>query len=81
MPGPSSSTVTRAASPSRSTIRDTRPASGALTDAGRAALEEYEGARLRGLTHDDAELAASNSLQRAGYNVNARGGVTIQVLE
>lgn len=48
------------------------------TDAGRAALEEYEVARERGASHDDAELQASNVLQRAGYNVNARGGVTIE---
>ncbi len=51
------------------------------TKAGKIALEEYECALLRGLSHEDAELTASNSLQRAGYNVNARGGVTIEVLE
>lgn len=53
----------------------------ANTDAGRAALEEYEIARERGVTHDDAELQASNVLQRAGYNVNSRGGVTIEDAE
>lgn len=50
-------------------------------EAGRLALEEYEGALLRGASHDQAEMAASNYLQRAGYNVNARGGVTIEAAE
>lgn len=51
------------------------------TAAGRAALDQYEAALLRGESHNAAEMAASNSLQRAGYNVNARGGVTIEACE
>ncbi len=47
------------------------------TEAGRAALDEYTAARESGQSHDQAEMVASNVLQRAGYNVNARGGVTI----
>jgi hypothetical protein len=48
------------------------------TDAGRAALSEYEGALARGLDDDQAEVIASNALQSAGYNVNHTGGVSIE---
>jgi hypothetical protein len=50
-------------------------------EAGKAALGEYIGARERGLDHDAATLCASNSLQRAGFNVNARGGVAVDTDE
>ena len=45
--------------------------------AGKDALQEYELARESGKDHLDATIIASNVLQRAGYNVNAKGGVTI----
>lgn len=41
------------------------------------ALEEYSVARERGKSHIEAEIMAANVLQRAGYNVNAKGGVSI----
>lgn len=44
------------------------------TDAGRQACEEYEAAIDAGFTQAQAEVLASNVLQRAGYNVNAEGG-------
>lgn len=46
--------------------------------AGQEALQEYELAREQGKDHLEATLIASNVLQRAGYNVNANGGVTIE---
>lgn len=46
-------------------------------EAGQEALQEYELAREQGKDHLDATIIASNVLQRAGYNVNAKGGVTI----
>lgn len=51
------------------------------TDAGRDALDEYERAIESGKDHDEAEIMASNVLQRAGFNVNAKGGVTIRTAE
>lgn len=45
--------------------------------AGIDALEEYTVARERGNDHIEATIMASNVLQRAGYNVNAKGGVSI----
>lgn len=45
--------------------------------AGIDALEEYTVARERGKDHIEAAIMASNVLQRAGYNVNAKGGVSI----
>ena len=45
--------------------------------AGIDALEEYTVARERGKDHIEATIMASNVLQRAGYNVNAKGGVSI----
>lgn len=45
--------------------------------AGIDALEEYTVARERGKDHIEASIMASNVLQRAGYNVNAKGGVSI----
>ena len=41
-------------------------------------LEEYEGALNRGCSHDEAEVIASNCAQRAGYNVNRTGGLSIR---
>ena len=51
------------------------------TEAGREAIDEYERAIESGKDHDEAEIIASNVLQRAGYNVNAKGGVTIAAAE
>lgn len=51
------------------------------TDAGREAVEEYESAAKAGKDHDEAQIMASNVLQRAGYNVNSKGGVTIRAAE
>lgn len=48
------------------------------TDAGRAAVEEYEAAIESGKDHVEAEIMASNVLQRAGFNVNRSGGITIE---
>lgn len=48
------------------------------TDAGRAAVEEYEAAIASGKDHVEAEIMASNVLQRAGFNVNLSGGITIE---
>lgn len=48
---------------------------------GRDALETYEYWRAEGKSHDEAEILASNVLQRAGYNVNARGGISIDTDE
>ena len=45
--------------------------------AGLNALDEYTVARERGKDHIEAAILASNVLQRAGYNVNAKGGVSI----
>lgn len=50
-------------------------------EAGIKALDEHETARERGIDHDQATIMASNVLQRAGYNVNARGGVFIDTDE
>ena len=50
-------------------------------EAGIQALDEYTTARERGIDHDLATIMASNVLQRAGYNVNARGGVSIDTDE
>ena len=50
-------------------------------EAGIQALDEYETARERGIDHDQATIMVSNVLQRAGYNVNARGGVSIDTDE
>lgn len=49
--------------------------------AGIAALEEYTIARESGKDHIEANIMASNVLQRAGYNVNAKGGVSIDTDE
>lgn len=49
------------------------------TDAGRAAIDEYVAAVSSGKTHEQAEIVASNVLQRAGYNVNAAGGASFRV--
>ena len=46
-------------------------------DAGKNALQEYELAREQGHDHIESVIRASNVLQRAGYNVNAKGGVSI----
>lgn len=48
---------------------------------GRDALDTYEYWRAEGKSHDEAEILASNVLQRAGYNVNARGGISIDTDE
>lgn len=48
------------------------------TDAGRAAIDEYVAAVSSGKTHEQAEILASNVLQRAGYNVNAAGGASFR---
>ena len=40
-------------------------------------IEEYAGALSRGCSHDEAEVLASNCAQRAGYNVNRTGGLSI----
>ena len=50
-------------------------------EAGREALAEYIAARERGIARIDADILASNILQRAGYNVNAKGGVSIDTDE
>lgn len=49
--------------------------------AGRDALATYTYWRSEGRSHDEAEILASNVLQRAGYNVNARGGISIDTDE
>lgn len=49
------------------------------TDDGRTAVAEYIGAVIRGLGHAQAEIVASNVLQRAGHNVNASGGASFRV--
>lgn len=41
-------------------------------------LEEYECALERGCSHEEAEVLASNCAQRAGYNVNRTGGLSIR---
>lgn len=51
------------------------------TDAGREAIDEYQRAMEAGKDHDEAEIMASNVLQRAGFNVNSKGGVTIRAAE
>lgn len=40
-------------------------------------IEEYIGAIDRGCSHEEAEVLASNCAQRAGYNVNRTGGLSI----
>lgn len=47
-------------------------------DAGREALDLYAQMIEAGKDADEAEVAASNVLQRAGYNVNSAGGVSIR---
>ena len=47
------------------------------TEAGKAARAEFCAAIGGGRSHSEAEIIAANVLQRAGYNVNAGGGVTI----
>lgn len=51
------------------------------TIAGQEALDTYEFYRNEGRSHDECEVLASNVLQRAGYNVNAKGGVSIHTDE
>lgn len=51
------------------------------TPDGEAAMVEYLMARELGKDHDEATILASNVLQRAGYNVNARGGISIDTDE
>lgn len=51
------------------------------TDAGREALDLYERAIEEGKDEAEAEVLASNVLQRAGYNVNSKGGVSIRAVE
>lgn len=46
-------------------------------EAGQKALNEYALAREQGKDPIEANILASNILQRAGYNVNAKGGVSI----
>ena len=58
-------------SPQNSYFTDTR--------IGNAAMDEFMSALQNGADHNQAELAASNYLQRNGYNVNARGGVSIDL--
>ena len=41
-------------------------------------LDEYEGALDRGCSHEESEVIASNFAQRAGYNVNKTGGLSIR---
>lgn len=41
-------------------------------------IAEYEGALDRGCSHEEAEVLASNCAQRAGYNVNKTGGLSIR---
>jgi len=48
------------------------------TEAGIEALELYAEMIAAGKDSDEAEVAASNVLQRAGYSVNAAGGVSIR---
>lgn len=48
-------------------------------DAGREACAEYVSAIERGASAVEAEISASNVLQRAGHNVNARGGASFRV--
>lgn len=49
------------------------------SEAGKAACAEYVGAILAGTNLADAEIRGSNVLQRAGYNVNATGGVSFRL--
>lgn len=49
--------------------------------AGQQALREYIDARAAGVDDIEATIRASNVLQRAGYNVNANGGVSIDTDE
>lgn len=51
------------------------------TDAGQAALEVYADMIESGKDADEAEVAASNVLQRAGYNVNQSGGASIRAIQ
>lgn len=48
------------------------------TEAGFAARAAYASARAAGQSHDQAEIAASNVLQRHGCAVNQRGGATFE---
>ena len=49
------------------------------TDDGRQACAEYVAAILAGRDHYQAEIAASNVLQRAGYKVNSSGGASFRL--
>lgn len=48
------------------------------TEAGFAARAAYASARAAGQSHDQAEIAGSNVLQRHGCGVNQRGGATFE---
>lgn len=48
------------------------------TDAGRAACLEYDTAVKLGASSDQAEVQASNVLQRAGFDVNRHGGASFK---
>jgi hypothetical protein len=48
------------------------------TDAGRAACLEYDTAVAAGASSDQAEVQASNVLQRAGFDVNRHGGASFE---
>ena len=48
------------------------------TDVGKQALEVYGAALEDGKGEDEAEVMASNVLERAGYHVNSKGGVSIR---
>jgi hypothetical protein len=49
------------------------------TDAGALAVEEYLSSIERGESAIEADTVASNVLQRAGFGVNAAGGVSVRV--
>ena len=48
------------------------------TNADVVALEAYEEAIDSGKSEDEAEVLASNVLHRAGFNVNATGGISVR---
>lgn len=48
------------------------------TEAGRAACLEYDTAVAAGASSDQAEVQASNVLQRAGFEVNRHGGASFE---
>lgn len=50
------------------------------TDIGREACQEYAARLAEGRGETQAEVFASNVLQRAGYNVNAAGGADFRVV-